>query len=166
MLPRLWKNFIRPILIRPPQYQVAALCYRRAEAGVQVLLITSRETKRWILPKGWPMPGRNTAQAALQEAWEEAGVLPAPSPALMIGQYSYPKVTGGGLPVDTRVDVHAIEVDSLAEDFPEREQRSRAWLSPAEAAKRVQEDDLASLLRDFERRVHWPAPLETNHSNA
>lgn len=59
-------------LMGTPAEQTAALC-THPQTG-QVLLITSRDTGRWVLPKGWPMRGRSMAQAALIEAWEEAGV--------------------------------------------------------------------------------------------
>lgn len=146
MLPALWKNLLRPILIRPAQFQVAALCYQYQGGNLKFLLITSRETKRWILPKGWPMKGKDTGGAALQEAWEEAGVRPTKRQPSKVGRYRYPKITAGGVPVDTDVDVFAIEVANLADDFPEASERTRRWVPPELAARCVREADLSALL--------------------
>ncbi|WGW03319.1 NUDIX hydrolase [Tropicibacter oceani] len=161
MFPVLWKQFIRPILIRPAQFQVAALCYRMAKSGPQILLITSRETRRWILPKGWPMKGLDTGGAARQEAWEEAGVKPTGKSPVKIGQYQYPKVTPGGVPVDTDVDVFAIEVDRLSKTFPEVDERTRQWFSPEEAAERVREADLGALITQFPDILPEPQTSDT-----
>ena len=73
----------------PAIRQVAALPYRIDDAGqVRVMLITSRETRRWVLPKGNPIRGLASHEAAAHEAFEEAGVsgIPCPTP---LGQYAY-----------------------------------------------------------------------------
>ncbi|QUS36354.1 NUDIX hydrolase [Falsirhodobacter algicola] len=147
MLRQIWTDFIAPILRRPSRFQVAALCWREAETGIEVLLISSRETKRWILPKGWPKAGRDSAGTALEEAWEEAGIVEIEPRPERIGQYSYHKRLEGGVPVHTLVDVYAIHVSQLADAFPEAGQRERAWFPPEQAATLVQEPDLAALLR-------------------
>ena len=72
-----------------------------------------RETKRWIIPKGWPMHGTDAAGTALQEAWEEAGVKSEAGRPARIGRYRYDKVLDGGLPVATDVDVYAVSVEKL-----------------------------------------------------
>ncbi|MEN9850080.1 MAG: hypothetical protein RL128_243, partial [Pseudomonadota bacterium] len=54
--------------------QYGALCWRMHRGKVEVLLITSRDTGRWVIPKGWPIDGLAPAQTAAREAWEEAGV--------------------------------------------------------------------------------------------
>ncbi|WP_136684228.1 NUDIX hydrolase [Falsirhodobacter xinxiangensis] len=147
MLRRIWTDFIAPILRRPSQYQVAALCWRKAGDEVEVLLITSRETKRWVLPKGWPMPDRDGGATAMQEAWEEAGIRRDGSQPVLVGRYSYHKRLEGDVPVHTLVDVYAIHVPGLEDVFPEAGQRERKWFSFADAARLVQEAELASLLR-------------------
>lgn len=149
MLRSVWKSYIAPILKRPPRFQVAALCYRHGEAGPEILLITSRETKRWVLPKGWPMQGTDAGGTALEEAWEEAGVKPRGAAPRRIGRYRYDKVLDGGLPMATDVDVYAIEVEKLYDQFPEVDERERRWMSPDDAADAVLEDDLKALLRDL-----------------
>ena len=71
--------------------QVAALCWRKHRDRVEVLLITSRDTGRWVLPKGWPIPGLNAHEAAAIEAWEEAGVRGPVTPDAL-GYFGYDKV--------------------------------------------------------------------------
>ena len=150
---KFWTSYITPLLGRPPMFQVAALCYRRRGAEMEVLLITSRETRRWILPKGWPKSGTDAAGTALEEAWEEAGIRQRSMKPMFIGQYHYDKRLDGGLPAATEVDVYAVEVERLLDSYPEAGQRERRWLAPAEAAKLVQEEDLKTLLLDAPRLV-------------
>jgi 8-oxo-dGTP pyrophosphatase MutT (NUDIX family) len=158
MLRKLWTDFISLILQRPSRYQVAALCWReaghgKAGAAIEILLISSRTTKRWILPKGWPKTGQDAAGTALEEAWEEAGIRIDGPPPQKIGRYSYRKRLEGGVPVHTVVDVYAIHADRLLDIYPEAGQRDRQWFSPEKAAQHVQEPDLASLLRNSSRLI-------------
>ncbi|HBR36028.1 MAG TPA: NUDIX hydrolase, partial [Sulfitobacter pontiacus] len=90
-LKRAWEGMILPIWRRPKRIQVAALCYRETPEGKEVLMITSRDTGRWIVPKGWPIDGLDGAGAALREAWEEAGVSKADIESEPIGYYDYDK---------------------------------------------------------------------------
>lgn len=147
MLRSIWTEFIAPILRRPSQYQVAGLCWRETDAQTEVLLISSRETKRWVLPKGWPMPDRDGAGTALQEAWEEAGIRTDGARPFKVGHYSYVKRLTGDVPAHTKVDVYAIHVTGLEDVFPEAGQRKREWFLPDDAARLVQEPELRSLLR-------------------
>ncbi|MGQ0611904.1 MAG: NUDIX hydrolase [Paracoccaceae bacterium] len=125
--------------------QVAALCWRLRRAGVQVLLITSRDTGRWVLPKGWVMEGRSPAEAAAREAWEEAGVKGTVA-AGSIGHFHYDKLVPGADPVPCRVEVFGLSVTSLAAKYPERKQRRRRWFAAQEAAQMVNEPELRALL--------------------
>lgn len=136
---------------RDVRTQFAALCYRIKKKKLQILLITSRGTQRWIVPKGWPMDRRTPAQSALQEAWEEAGVRGS-SGGRCLGIYSFSKDADhlGELPCLAMV--YAVRVDSLADDFPEAGQRKRAWMSRKKAARMVEEPELARILRDFDPR--------------
>lgn len=131
---------------RPPVMQVAALCLD-PETG-KVLLITSRGTKRWIIPKGWPMSGRSAAGAALREAWEEAGVR-GKAQEKPVGQFAYNKRQGRGFSIPINVQVYLIPVTALDNEFPEASERKRKWFTPAEAADLVDEDGLKDLLRNF-----------------
>jgi len=139
-------RFVEPILRRPAHLQAAALCVRQKGKRREVLLITSRGTGRWVLPKGWPMKGKTLAEAAAQEAWEEAGVHGAVGTE-PVGSYSARKITDTGLGLRCTVFVFSLDVVSLDKDFPESTQRRRKWVTLSRAAKMVQEPELKALLR-------------------
>ncbi len=144
-----WAGMFRPILQRPKRVQVAALCHRKSAGGKEVLLITSRDTGRWIVPKGWPIDGLDGAGAALQEAWEEAGVKRAEIIREPIGMYEYDKDLGEGLSTPVVTSVYAAEVQELSADYPEVAERTRAWYSQQMAADLVDEPELKAILRAF-----------------
>jgi 8-oxo-dGTP pyrophosphatase MutT (NUDIX family) len=128
--------------------QFAALCYRIVEGEVEVCLVTSRRTKRWILPKGWPMHKQTPADAAAIEAYEEAGLKGTPKDTCL-GVYSYVKrLKTGDIPVI--VLVYPVLVTEILAEWPEREQRIRKWFSPKKAAKKVDEPELKAILRSFD----------------
>ncbi|WP_366524286.1 NUDIX hydrolase [uncultured Roseobacter sp.] len=129
--------------------QVAALCFRETKKGKKVLLVTSRGTGRWIVPKGWPIKGLDDPDAALQEAWEEAGVKSAEVEADPVGHYDYDKLGDSGEVTPVKAQVYLAEVETLAESYPEDHQRERRWFTPDEAAARVREPELKAILRDF-----------------
>ncbi len=107
-------------LFREHGKQVAALCWRcRRRHGLEVLLITSLNSKRWIIPKGWPEADLTPAENAAREAFEEAGVIGKVS-AKPIGSYHYLKERkdGGGVPCS--VDVFALAVTKQLDDWPEK----------------------------------------------
>ena len=132
--------------------QYAALAWRRPAGGaVEILLITSRETRRWVIPKGWPMKGLKPHQAAAREAWEEAGV-EGRAGARKIGSFDYDKRLSGGQLQPVRVEVYPLQVLEVHEDWPEAHQRERKWTSGAEAASLVDEPGLARLLAAFPGR--------------
>ena len=128
---------------RTPKIQVGALCLDPATG--HVLLITSRGTGRWIIPKGWPIPNLSLSASALQEAWEEAGVQGLVDPR-EIGRYGYDKHRRLRPSVAVEVRVFPIAVTRLATTYPEAAQRARIWLPPPEAAGRVAEPELQALL--------------------
>jgi 8-oxo-dGTP pyrophosphatase MutT (NUDIX family) len=140
------RSLIEPVFRRPEFIQAAALCLRETKAGREVLLVTSRGTGRWVVPKGWPMRGRTLAGAAQQEAWEEAGVF-GHVEETPIGYYTYHKRHRTGLALACRVEVFQLEVVDLARNWPEKKTRKRRWMRPDEAAKAVAEPELAALLR-------------------
>jgi 8-oxo-dGTP pyrophosphatase MutT (NUDIX family) len=140
---------LRPEPDREPRTQYAALPWRRREDGaLEILLITSRETRRWVIPKGWPIKGKKPGPSAAQEAFEEAGVIGDPS-RKPLGHYSYDKRLGSGRLQHVRVQVYALKVRELAATWPEQGQREHLWASPAEAASLVQEVDLRVLIAKF-----------------
>ncbi|MFE3837486.1 NUDIX hydrolase [Pseudogemmobacter sonorensis] len=130
------------------QTQFAALCWRMHGGAPEILLITSRDTGRWIVPKGWPMKGRSPSGAAAREAWEEAGVEGEVSDQA-IGRYSYDKVLRRAQSLPCEVLVYPLRVRRLTDDYPERRQRRRKWFSPGKAARKVAEPELRALLAGF-----------------
>lgn len=134
---------------REPRAQVAALPWRRTpQGGIEVLLITSRETRRWVIPKGWPIKGLASHQAAEREAYEEAGVRGEVAKR-KLGAFHYDKRLNNGRVQRIKVTVFALKVVSEGDAFPEAEEREKLWTAPAAAADLVQEIELAALLRDF-----------------
>ena len=128
--------------------QYGALCWRLGEAGAEVLLITSRDTGRWVIPKGWPMPGLSPEAAAAQEAWEEAGASGVMNP-LCVGRYGYEKCLSLTSTVPCAVAVYGMRVDKLAKSFPEMKERRRKWFPLHEAATLVAEPELATIIAGF-----------------
>lgn len=143
------QSVVTPLLRRPKRLQVAALCYRKEAGQKEVLLITSRGTGRWVLPKGWPIDGKNAAEAALQEAWEEAGVKNAEVSPDALGTYDYDKELKTGLPVRVETVVFPVKVKKLCDSFPEADERTRKWVTPQAAANMVNEPQLQALLREL-----------------
>ena len=133
---------------RPGKYlqQVGALCWRRTHM-VEVLLITSRRTRRWIIPKGWPHGNMTLAHSAAAEACEEAGVIGEVSKE-PIGQFHYLK-SKWGIERPCKVDVFSLRVSVEQDNWPERKRRERLWLPPAMAAERIAEPELKQLLLTF-----------------
>ncbi|AOF89623.1 NUDIX hydrolase [Sinorhizobium sp. RAC02] len=130
--------------------QYAALCFRYLPdgSGIQILVVTSRDSGRWIIPKGWPMKGKKPHQAAAIEAFQEAGVR-GKIKKTSVGHYTYLKVLDDGDVAPCIVDIYQIEVSEVAERFKEKAERTLAWVSPDEAARRVREIELKSLLVEF-----------------
>ena|SRR5262249_53061767 len=130
--------------------QYGALPYRRNEsAQMEVMLVTSRETRRWIIPKGWPHKGRAPHRSAAREAYEEAGVVGRVR-RQPVGSFSYEKHLTTGIVV-CKVHVFALEVRRQSRTWPERQERELKWLSPGQAAKAVKEPMLAKIIRRLAR---------------
>lgn len=128
--------------------QIAALPFRRTETGAaEVLILTSRETRRFVIPKGWPMKKLRGRDAAAREAYEEAGVVGHVG-RKPIGRYTYWKRLKDRFTL-VRVAVYALEVREQVADWPEREQRLLSWLAPTDAATLVDEPGLARIIREF-----------------
>lgn len=128
--------------------QYAALPWCETKAGVEILLITSRETRRWVIPKGWPMITLAAHDAAAQEAWEEAGVRGEIGDT-PLGAFRYRKRMKSGPPQRCRVDVYPLAVTVEAKDWPEKRQRQRRWVPALEAARMVEEPGLRLLIESF-----------------
>lgn len=125
--------------------QVAAIPFRQDSLGnIEVMLVTSRETRRFIVPKGWPMKGKSGRQTATIEAREEAGVL-GKTLKEPTGRYSYWKRLSTGF-VKVDVTVYLLAVNEELSEWQEAPRRQRAWLSPADAATLIDEPELATLV--------------------
>ena len=129
--------------------QVAALPWRLEDGQRRILMITSRETRRWVIPKGGRMVGKSDPEAAAQEALEEAGVK-GEIKDHSIGVFRYAKGLKDGGQRLCVVSVYPLEVLIQLGAWPEAHQRERRWMTPAEAAEAVHEPDLAALIRDFD----------------
>ncbi len=133
-----------------PRRQYAALPYSLDDEGrLNMLLITSRGTGRWVLPKGWPGRDETGPQAAAREALEEAGVLGRIDPSGALGCYPYLKAMRDGGAVPCVVTVFALSVEGFQPHFREKGKRVLRWCSPTCGADLVNEPELAQLLRRF-----------------
>ncbi len=143
---------VAPAIRTPVIRQIAALPYRTedpaADATFRILLITSRGTGRWVIPKGNPMSGIAPHAAAAQEAEEEAGVLGPVCPT-PLGSYRYRKRRGSGASLMMDVDVFPLAVTRELPVWKEQQERERRWFTLAEAADAVEEPDLRDLIRSF-----------------
>ena len=132
--------------------QIAALPYRTAGGGldspVSVLLVTSRESRRWVIPKGNLANGLTPHQAAAREAEDEAGVRGVVCPTAL-GTYRYRKRKGSGASLMADVAVFPLAVSEELSEWKEQAERQRRWFGLAEAAGMVEERDLADLIRSF-----------------
>jgi 8-oxo-dGTP pyrophosphatase MutT (NUDIX family) len=132
---------------RPPRIQFGALPYRFGkEAGIEVLLVTSRETGRWIIPKGWPIKGFKPAKTAAREAYEEAGVRGHVS-GRPLGRYVYEKrIEDRVASFPCEVQVFALLVKTQLKKWPESGQRKVRWFPVPEATAVIGDDDLRKLI--------------------
>ncbi|WP_349962489.1 NUDIX hydrolase [Rhizobium sp. ZPR3] len=129
--------------------QYGALCFQYSKENVlKVLLITTRETRRWMTPKGWAIKGLTGGQVAEREAWEEAGVK-GKVKKNTFGYFTYLKVLDDGETIPSVVEVHLLEVRKQCQKFPESGQRMIEWMVPEEAVRRVREPELKGLLMRF-----------------
>ena len=140
----------KKVALRRVQY--AALPYRRrAHSRTQVMLVTSRETGRWIIPKGWPKKRTAPYASAAREALEEAGVV-GEIGRDPIGSYSYKKRLKSGAVVACEVHVFPLEVKHQQKRWLEKAEREFHWFSSTAAAKAVQEPVLSDIIRTFPKR--------------
>ena len=146
-------------LSRPRRQQVGVLPYRVGEDGqVRILLITSRQSRNWIVPKGNLMPGRSWTEAAAQEAFEEAGVV-GQIDDVAIGQYRYQKARPLGLGRPCVVTIFPFEVERQETEWPEQHERSQCWATLGAAARMVRNRELGRVIAAFSPGAHSPAPL-------
>jgi 8-oxo-dGTP pyrophosphatase MutT (NUDIX family) len=139
-----------PWVIEQVLYQVGVIAFRVENGELEVLLVTSRDTGRWIIPKGNIDSGLTPAKAALREAYEEAGVRGAIVGSVPIGFYTYFKRLKCGTLLDTTVEVFLARAERQHKKWPEKKERSVAWLPVHEAIARIQEPSVAPLLMRVE----------------
>ncbi len=149
--------------IMKAQKQVGALCVSRPDEGpLKVLLVTSRDTGRWIIPKGWPMKRLKDHRAAALEALEEAGVSGRISRKPW-GSYRYVRADAGKAPQYLDVTVFLMSVERQRKRWPEAKERRRFWFSVESAARRVAEPELRRLIR---RVAQNPKSIASNKAKA
>ena len=126
----------------PPHFftQSGVVAVRRRNGRTEVLLVSSRSGRRWVIPKGVVEEGLSPADSAVKEAWEEAGVRGRVD-GRSLGSYSYVKWGG-----TCRVEVFRLLVEAQSEAWPEQGTRSRRWMRAEEAASLVRERGLARII--------------------
>jgi len=137
---------------RKPRKQVGAIAYRRTKYGIKILIITSRGTGRWILPKGWPMENTPDSDAALIEAWEEAGVKRIKSDPMHCGSLRYNKVMKDGTDQPIEMQLFSFETAKLSKKFPERGQRKLRWVGVNTAIRKLKQPELKPILKQLKRQ--------------
>ncbi len=128
--------------------QVAALPWRKTDNGVEILLVTTRTTKRWVIPKGWPMKERADHDAAAQEAFEEAGVRGQIS-TLPLGRFGYIKILESGKPRHVTASVYDLHVQQVLDTWPEQHERQRRWAPRQDALDLIGEPELLRMVVAF-----------------
>ncbi len=129
--------------------QFGALPWRIGEGGGrQVMLLTSRGTRRWVIPKGWPMKGRKPVEVASQEAYEEAGLIGQIVSKRPLGSFHYQKQLAKEIRL-CQVRVFSFRVERQLDEWPEKQQRETQWFDAAEAAGMVEEVGLAGIIERF-----------------
>ena len=144
------RNSGKSVAARRLQY--GALPYRVSHGSrAEFMLVTSRETRRWVIPKGWPKKGKSPHRLAAREAFEEAGVTGAIG-RRSVGSFSYEKrLKNGGL-IECEVRVFPLEVKRQSKQGPEMQERKIKWLSASKAAEKVKEPMLGKIIRRLARR--------------
>ena len=134
--------------------QYGALPYRfTRDAALEILLVTTRQTRRWIIPKGWPIKGLRPAKSAAREAYEEAGVR-GKIGAKPVGLFTYDKmVDEAGVTATCEVKVYPLLVKQQSETWPESEQRTTQWVEPGKAIAMIKEPRLKKIVATFARRA-------------
>jgi 8-oxo-dGTP pyrophosphatase MutT (NUDIX family) len=137
-------------------HQAGAIAYRVKHGRLEVLLMTSRETGRWIIPKGNIARGASPAVAAAREAYEEAGVKGRIDSPIPLGFYNYFKRLTSGETRPTAVEVYLLRTEARLKKWPEKDERKLSWMSPVRAAVLIQEPGAVPLLRrlmEFEEEL-------------
>jgi len=147
---------------RAVRVQYGALPYRFSpDAALEILLVTTRQSKQWIIPKGWPIKGLRPAKSAAREAFEEAGVRGRVG-AKSIGLFAYNKMPeGNGIRVSCEVRVFPLLVRRQSETWPEIAQRVVQWVAPERALALIKDPELKALVAAFVKRAAVAASNST-----
>jgi 8-oxo-dGTP pyrophosphatase MutT (NUDIX family) len=142
--------------------QYGALPYRfTPDAALEILLVTTRQSKQWIIPKGWPIKGLRPAKSAAREAFEEAGVRGRVG-GKSIGFFAYNKTLDGNrIEVNCEVRVFPLLVKRQSETWPEIEQRVVQWVVPNKALALIKDPGLKGLIAAFAKRMAVAASKST-----
>lgn len=147
-----WLRSVSGLFVKPARLQIAALCFRPGDNEPEILLVSTRDTGRLILPKGWPEKNRPAFETASTEAYEEAGVIGKADPRPMGSFRSY-KGLSNGLKIRTKVLVFRIAFEKQLSKFPELGQRECIWLPFSEALEAVDEAALKRFLRRHRHEI-------------
>ena len=131
--------------------QFAALCYRWHNEKLQVCIVTSRRSGRWIIPKGWPMDGETPTDAAAKEAFEEAGVK-GKIGSRPVGVFSYYKVRSED-ELPCIAVVYPLRVKKVLRKWPEKKEQERKWLSRKKAAALISDPELREIILSFDPKA-------------
>ena len=138
-----------------PNVQYAALPWRRTKGAIEILLITTRNTRSWIVPKGWPLAGCTPSECAAREALEEAGITGEVAEDAL-GSFHYDKRRKSGDIISCKVHVFAMEVFHQRRSWAEKAARDLCWCSLEEALARVKEPSLRRLIAKFAKTSAEP----------
>ena len=145
------RKSLKPTFSEQVFQQIGALCYRRKGSKINILLISSRRSGRWIIPKGWKLDKLNNRKSAALEAWEEAGVQGRVS-ARRVGAYFYRKKKTEDSYFTCQVKVFSLQVMKMKKNFPEKNQRKQIWVTPAKAINLLMEPELKELVKKFHKK--------------
>jgi 8-oxo-dGTP pyrophosphatase MutT (NUDIX family) len=140
-----WLQGISGLFLKPARLQIAALCVRPGEAENEILLVSTRDTGRMILPKGWPEKNKQAYETAVIEAYEEAGVVGRAEPR-SLGSFRAYKGLADGLKVRTKVLVFKLQFEKQLKKYPELGQRTCVWAPVSEAIEMADEKGLKRFL--------------------
>ena len=147
-----WLQGLLGLFYKPARLQIAALCMRPGETENEILLVSTRDTGRLILPKGWPEADKQDYETAATEAYEEAGVVGKTDPHAL-GTFSSYKGQSDGSKVPTRVLVFKLQFERQLSKFPELGQRHCLWLPFSEAVNQANENSLKRFLRHHRAEI-------------
>jgi 8-oxo-dGTP pyrophosphatase MutT (NUDIX family) len=130
--------------------QAGVIPFEVAEGELRILLVTSRESGRWVIPKGNVEPKLTPAKSAEKEAYEEAGIEGELISETSLGFFTYLKRMRPGESRPASVEVFLLRVAKQCKKWPEMKQRKCGWFSVQEAAELVDEPGLSRLLLRLE----------------